>query len=49
MQEYASRLVGLYHCNGMPQVISIGFKERPGWTVRLVNFDTDDGLTKVNR
>ena len=49
MHEFASRLVGLYFCDAIPQAISIGFTESVEPYAGFGNVDAIGDPTRVRR
>lgn len=49
MHEFASRLVGLYFCDAIPQAISIGFTNTVGPLAGFEIVDAAGDPTKVSR
>lgn len=49
MHEFASRLVGLYFCDGIPRAISIGFTKTVGPLAGFGNVDAAGDPAKVSR
>jgi hypothetical protein len=49
MHEFASRLVGLYFCDAIPQAISISFTKTFGPVAGFGNVDAAGDPTKVSR